>query len=160
MKIYVEESNNTILKKIASNTKMMNKIEKYLDSKKIIKKIYSRQGFYEIDCNKTYNLKIISDNVDKQKVMFEKNEYVLVTDKSKIEKNIVFQIPYEHVCVSLLVSRYVNKSNQNLKFVVETLYDSDTNLEVRPINYYFEYSSVENNAIPIEDINVFLSMLN
>jgi hypothetical protein len=159
MKIYVEDKNNEILKKIDLNTKVLQKFEKYLEHCQIINKIYSKQGFYEISNNKLYNLKLVSDKVAKQKINFDKYEYTLFIDNSKIEKHIVFQIPYEHVCVSLKVTSYVNSCNKNLKLVVETLYDINKNIEIRPINYYFEYN-IENNVIPIDDINVFLSLLN
>lgn len=152
MKIYVEDKNNEILKNL-------HKIEKYLAHYQIVNKIYSKQGFYEISNNKLYNLKLVSDKVEKQKKNFDKYEYTLFIDNSKIEKYIVFQIPYEHVCVSLKVTSYVNSCNKDVKLVVETLYDINKNIEIRPINYYFEYN-IENNVIPIDDINVFLSLLN
>jgi len=152
MKIYVEDSNNIILKKLTSNTQTTHKIEKYLSHCQVINKIYSKNGIYEINENKVYNIKLISDKVEKRKLICEKNEYTLLIDSSKNEKIMTFQIPYEHICIPLKVTTYVNKSNPNLKLIIESLYD-------KPINYYFEYS-LENNIIPIEDINVFLSLLN
>jgi len=159
MKIYVEDKNNEILKKLDLSTKVVQKFEKYLEHCQIINKIYSKQGFYEISNSKLYNLKLLSDKVEKKKLNFDNNEYTLLIDNSKIEKYITFQIPYEHVCIPLKVTSYVNNYNKNLKLVIETLYDTDKNIEIRPINYYFEYN-VENNVIPIHDINVFLSLLN
>lgn len=159
MKIYVEDKNDIVLKNLVSNTKIMHNIEKYLAHCQIVNKIYSKQGFYEISNNKLYNLKLVSDKVEKQKINFDKKEYTLLLDKSKTEKNSTFQIPYEHVCVSLKVTSYVNSCNKDVKLVVETLYDINKNIEIRPINYYFEYN-IENNVIPIHDINVFLSLLN
>ena len=156
MKIYIEDNNNTILKKLASNKKKLHNIEKYLVDKKNITKIYSKSGFFDINDNKIYNTKIITDNVYKKKVICEKNEVNLLIDNSKLEKHIVFQIPYEHVCVPLITHSYVNSMNKNLKLVVENLYNME---DITPINFYFEYC-LENNVIPIEDINVFLSLLN
>jgi hypothetical protein len=156
MKIYIEDNNNTILKNLASNKKIMNNIEKYLVNKKNITKIYSKYGFFDINDNKIYSTKIITDNVSKKKVICEKNELSLLIDNSKLEKHIAFQIPYEHVCVPLITHSYVNSMNKNLKLVVENLYSME---DIRPINFYFEYC-LENNVIPIEDINVFLSLLN
>ena len=156
MKIYIEDNNNTILKNLASNKKIMNNIEKYLVDKKNITKIYSKYGFFDINDNKIYSTKIITDNVSKKKVICEKNELSLLIDNSKLEKHIAFQIPYEHVCVPLITHSYVNSMNKNLKLVVENLYSME---DIRPINFYFEYC-LENNVIPIEDINVFLSLLN
>lgn len=152
MKIYVEDRNNIILNNLDLNTKVMYKIEKYLSHCQVINKIYSKRGLYEINENKIYNIKLISDKVEKRKLIFEKNEYTLLIDSSKNEKIMTFQIPYEHICIPLKVTTYVKKSNPNLKLIIESLYD-------KPINYYFEYN-LENNVIPIEDINVFLSLLN
>ena len=159
MKIYVEDRNNIIFKNLTSNTKINHNIEKYLANYQIINKIYSKNGLYEINENRIYNIKIISDKLEKQKVLFDKKEYTLLLDKSKTEKNSTFQIPYEHICIPLKVTSYVNQNNKNLKLIIESLYDNDKNMEVRPINYYFEYN-IENNGIPMEDINVFLSLLN
>jgi len=159
MKIYVEDKNDVVLKNLVSNTKIIHNIEKYLEHYQIINKIYSKQGFYHISDNKLYNIKLISDKVEKRKFIFDKNEYNLLIDNSKIEKITTFQVPYEHVCIPLKVNTYINNSNKNLKLIIESLYDNDKNMEVRPINYYFEYN-VENYGIPMEDISVFLSLLN
>jgi len=156
MKIYIEDNNNTILKNLPSNKKKLHNIEKYLVDKKNITKIYSKYGFFDINDNKIYSTKIITDNVYKKTVICEKNEVNLLIDNSKLEKHIAFQIPYEHVCVPLITHIYVNTMNKNLKLVVENLYNME---DITPINFYFEYC-LENNVIPIEDINVFLSLLN
>lgn len=158
MKIYIEEANNKILENLKSNAKIMHNIEKKLVNKQFINKIYSSEGIYQINNNKTYNLRVISDNVSKEKVTFNNKTYNLVLDKSKIEKNITFQIPYQHICIPLSIYNYAIDSNKYLKLVIESLYN-DKNGELIPIDYYFEYN-MENNTIPIEDINVFLSLLN
>jgi hypothetical protein len=155
MKIYIEDNNNTILKNLASNKKKLHTIEKYLVDKKITNKIYSNYGFFHTNDNKIYSTKIITDNVYKKKIICEKNEINLIIDNSKLEKQIVFQIPYEHVCIPLLIHSYVNSINKNLKLVIENLYSMD---DITPTNFYFEYS-LENNIIPIEDINNFLLLL-
>jgi hypothetical protein len=155
MKIYVEDRNNIIFKKLSSNIKIIHNIEKYLANYQIINKIYSKNGLYEINENKIYNIKIISDKLEKQKLLFDKKEYTLLIDKSKTEKNNTFQIPYEHICLPLKVNTYINNNNKNLKLIIESLYDNDKNMEVRPINYYFEYN-IENSVVPIEDIKQFL----
>lgn len=159
MKIYIED-NNTILKNLALNKKILHNIEKYLVDKKIINKIYSKNGFFDINDNKIYSTKIVTDNVDKKKIICEKKEFNLLIDNSKLEKRIAFQIPYEHVCMPLIINRYVNNINKNLKLVIENLYSNDSISagDITPINFYFEYS-LENNAIPIEDISNFLLLL-
>lgn len=157
MKIYIEETNNKILENLKSNTKIMHNIEKNLVNKQFINKIYSREGTYQINNNQTYNLRVISDNVCKEKVTFNNKTYNLVIDKSKIEKKIIFQIPYQHICIPLCINNYAIDSNKHLKLVIESLYNDKNTLI--PIDYYFEYN-MENNMIPIEDINVFLSLLN
>ena len=157
MKIYIEEAHNKILENLKSNTKIMHNIEKKLVNKQFINKIYSSEGIYQITGYKTYNLRVISDNVCKEKVTFNNKTYNLVIDKSKIDKNIIFQIPYQHICIPLFIHTYVIDTNKHLKLVIESLYNDKNTLI--PIDYYFEYN-MENNMIPIEDINVFLSLLN
>jgi len=161
MKIYIEDNNNTILKKIASNKKILHNIDKYLVDKKNITKIYSKYGFFDINDNKIYNTKIITDKVYKKKVIYEKNEFNLLIDNSKLEKQVAFQLPFEHVSTPLIINSYVNGINKNLKLVIENLYSNDNVIteDIKPINFYFEYC-LENSIIPIEDINVFLSLLN
>ena len=161
MKIYIEDNNNTILKNLASNKKILHNIDKYLVDKKNITKFYSKYGFFHVNDNKIYSTKIITDNVYKKKVICEKNEINLLIDNSKLEKHIAFQLPYEHVSMPLIIHSYVNSINKNLKLVVENLYSNDNIImeNITPINFYFEYC-LENNVIPIEDINVFLSLLN
>jgi DNA gyrase/topoisomerase IV subunit A len=89
-------------------------------------------------------------------------------DDSNTEKEIVNQLPYEHVKTQILTHIYsLNKKNNNgLFLVIEFIKNLEEENNVKPINYYFEYtqplvkSKIGNTDIPLEDINVFLSLLN
>jgi hypothetical protein len=91
-------------------------------------------------------------------------QITLVIDDSIIQKNLVHQLPYDHVNIPLTIHKYsLNKNKNNklgLMLVVEFIENKGNNL--KPINYFFEYGTEigYNNNLPIEDINVFLSLLN
>ena len=91
----------------------------------------------------------------------------LVIDDSVIEKEPVYQLPYDHINIPLIIQRYsLNKNTKNTKnmngivLVIEFIDNTTTNENAMPINYYFEYNSQNGDNIPVEDINVFLSLLN
>ena len=118
---------------------------------------------YQINENKVHklNIKMVKTN---ENILIQnesgKNIKFLIDD-SIIKKELVYQIPYEHISISLHVYKYsLNKTKISLVLVVEFI-QNNKGIMI-PINYYFEYNPVtsNNNIIPAEDINVFLSLLN
>jgi hypothetical protein len=171
MKLYIVEDNPQSLSFLAlakdkKNRAKMNKIilklEKYLIKKQSIIDIYSKQGIYQINENHTHKLYVKSEKPHENIILKNGDDknITLVIDDSIIEKELVNQIPYEHVTIPLIIHKYsLNKKNSLGPFLVIEFFTNNKEEQMRPINYYFEYGNNDNN-IPIEDINVFLSLLN
>jgi hypothetical protein len=166
MKIYIQEEGGFFLaKKNKKNniTKIIANLDKYLINKETIIDIYSKQGIYQINDNKIHKL-IIKTEKTHENTLIKKEDgttIILLLDDSIIEKELVHQIPYDHINIPLCIHRYSlhNKPKNTLILVIEFI--QNTKEIMIPINYYFEYNSVNrNNNIPTEDINVFLSLLN
>jgi len=166
MKIYIQEENSFFLAKQNKKqnlNKIIDNLDKYLIKKEKFIDIYSKQGIYQINENKVHklNIKMVKTN---ENILIQnesgKNIKFLIDD-SIIKKELVYQIPYEHISISLHVYKYsLNKTKISLVLVVEFI-QNNKGIMI-PINYYFEYNPVtsNNNIIPAEDINVFLSLLN
>jgi hypothetical protein len=168
MKIYIQESESihlNLAKKL--NQKILDTLDKHLVKKYNVIDIYSKEGIYQIYENQTSKLYVKSEKRHKNiemKIKDGKN-ITLVIDDSIVDKETVFQIPCDHVNIPLTIKTYaLNKSSKFNKFglflVIEFIEKEEGVLT--PINYYFEYNSEidENKNILIEDINVFLSLLN
>jgi hypothetical protein len=162
MKIYIQENKLPFLAN--SNKKKLENLEKYLISEESIIDIYSKQGMYQINDNKTYKLYTKSEKVHKniiiQNDINEKKEVILVVDDSEIIKETVYGIPCDHINIPLIIKKYsLNKNNKSSILLVIEFVKKDTLI---PINYFFEYNKKyeANNNIPTEDISVFLSLLN
>jgi hypothetical protein len=145
-------------------------LEKYIISKESIVDIYSKEGIYQVNENQTYKLHIKSEKIH-ENIVFEKSEHAenitLLIDDSIIQKVMVHQLPYEHVNIPLTIHKYSLNKNKNNKLgmtlVIEFIQNNDKKHDnIKPINYYFECASEigYSNNLPIEDINVFLSLLN
>ena len=175
MKIYIDQENTSSSSSssflaLAKDTKNQNKInkilkklDKYLINKQTSNDIYSKEGIYQINENQTYKLFIKSEKIHENIVLKTLDDRIvtLVIDDSVIEKELVHQLPYEHVNIPLTSNIYsLNKNNKlGLMLVIEFIQNKDN---IKPINYYFECASEigYSNNLPIEDINVFLSLLN
>lgn len=164
MKIYIQEENCFFLAKNNKKNNIIKKLDilnKYLIKKESIIDVYSKQGFYQINDNKIHKLNIRTEKIYENSLLQKDGKNIqLLIDDSIIEKELAYQIPYEHVNIPLCIHRYSlhNKTKSAIILVIEFI---QCNKEiVRPINYYFEYYSVNSDNIPPEDINVFLSLLN
>jgi len=170
MKIYIEDNSRTALslltlakdnKNATKVNKILEKIDKYLIKKQHVIDIYSKQGIYQVNENKTHKLFIKSEKIHENiTINTNSNELItLVIDDSVIEKELVHQIPYEHVNIPLTIHCYsLNKNNIALVLVIEFIENDKGSL--RPINYYFENNSKPGYSnLTIKEINVFLSLL-
>jgi hypothetical protein len=183
MKIYVDQekpSSTSSILALAKNSKNHNKVnkilerlEKYIISKESIVHVYSKEGIYQVNENQIYKLYVKTEKIHENIVLKKSDDdddddkiVTLVIDDSVIEKVLVHQIPYEHVNIPLIIHKYsLNKNKNNkvgLMLVIEFIEKKDNKDNLKPINYYFEYGPEVgyNNNLPIEDINVFLSLLN
>ena len=181
MKIYIDQEKSAsqasppsflALAKDSKNRNKLNKIleklEKYIISKESIVDIYSKEGIYQVSENQTYKLHIKSEKIH-ENIVFETDDkqITLLIDDSIIQKDLVHQLPYEHVNIPLTIHKYSlnkNKNNNNklgMTLVIEFIENKDKKDHLKPMNYYFMCASeIGYNNLPIEDINVFLSLLN
>ena len=152
MKVYIKNvfNINKLSSIIVKQSEKVNLIEK---KQKLI--IYTKEGIYEIDEKNTYKLIMNSENTEK--IIINNLDFLL--DKTVITKQRTFQIPTEHINVPLLILTYSLEKKNYIKLVIECLVENEI---IDPIDFYFiidiENTSDINNYI--EDINVFLSMLN
>ena len=156
MKIYIKEKTPFLAK---NNTKILNKLEKFLVDTYDIVDVYSKEGIYQIHDNKMFKLNVQSEKIKENIIMkTENNKSIeLLIDDSVVQKENVSHIPFDHIHLPLSINSYsLHKNNKmDLVLVIEFIKN------YKPINYYFEYkSSISNNNLPMEDINVFLSLLN
>ena len=167
MKLYVEKESASSLLSLAKDkntiklNKILTKLEPYLIQKTHTIDIYSKEGIYQVSENQTYKMYIKSEK-NHNNIVLNKNDknITLLIDDSVIEKEQVYQLPYDHINIPLIVQRYsLNKNTKNMNGVVLVI-EFINNENAIPINYYFEYNSQNGNNIPLEDINVFLSLLN
>ena len=182
MKIYVEQEKESAstsksfldLAKDSKNhnklDKILKKLEKYIISKESIVDVYSKEGNYQVNENQTYKLYVKSEKIHENIVMknshyegADDKQITLLIDDSIIQKDLVHQVPYDHINIPLSIHKYsLNKNKNNklgLMLVIEFIENKGNNL--KPINYYFEYGSEigHTDNLPTEDINVFLSLL-
>ena len=150
MKFFVQEN-------IVINPK---KIESLLIEKRKIIEIYSKEGIYHIDENKTYKLMIKNEQSEKITML---NGNTLVIDKSNVEKKETHQIPSNHI--SIPITRCIYKLNDT-KSCTKLLIDYVDSIELcgsldRPMNMYFYNNDTDSiNQYDVETISEFLSKLN
>jgi hypothetical protein len=154
--------------------KILEKLEKYIISKESIVDIYSKEGIYQVNENQMYKLCIKNEKIHENVVLKKScdddddKQISLLIDDSIIQKDLVHQLPYEHVNIPLTIHKYSLNKNKNknnkiglLTLVIEFIENKDKKDHLKPINYYFMCDSeIGYNNLPIEDINVFLSLLN
>jgi hypothetical protein len=152
MKVYIKNIFNinkltSIIFKKQEKLNLLDKKEKLV--------VYSKEGIFEIDQKNTYKLIMNLENTE-QKVV---NNLDFLIDNTVITKERIFQIPTEHISVPLLIFTYYLEKKTYIRLVIECVEDKES---VKPIDYYFEIDTENTLDIInyIEDINVFLSMLN
>jgi len=188
MKIYIDQEKTSLqaspssFLSLAKDSKSSNKLNKvlkkletYIISKESIIDIYSKEGIYQVNENKTYKLRVKSEKIHENIVLKKSHEddddriVTLLIDDSIIQKDLVHQLPYEHVNIPKTIHKYSLNKNKNNKMglllVIEFMQNNDNNdnndNNLKPIDYYFERDSeIGYSNLPIEDINVFLSLVN
>ncbi len=154
MKIYINEKIN--LSKL-SNLLKEKKLDKYLENKSNILKIYSKEGIYEINENNTLKWKITEGDIENKKI----NDIDCLIDYTQIKKEDVCQIPFEHITIPLSILTYSLNEKSHFKLIIECIQIKNNNENLKPINFYFQINEKINNQIInfMQDSSVFLSML-
>jgi len=156
MKIYVDKY------KIEDLFARINDIEKYYKYTKEFVDIYTDEGIFTVDDGKLYRFNI-SDNDECKKI----GNLDLIIDNSLVEKEQVYQLPYNHIVMKITQFYFAPSVKSNVKLVLEGTYKNNklpsSLLEKEnkkydgfsPINFYFEVIDKESVSIK-DDLDIFL----
>jgi hypothetical protein len=108
MKIYTQEDNCFFLAKNNKKNNIIKKLDnlnKYLINKENIIDVYSKQGIYQINDNKIHKLNIKTEKIYEHSLIQKEDgkNIKLLIDDSILEKDVVYQIPYDHVNIPLCI---------------------------------------------------------
>jgi hypothetical protein len=159
MKIYIDEYDPLNLKN------KLNVLDHYFLKSSNYIEIYSDNGIYHINNNYIYKTVIVQDNIEYKQL----NNIKFIIDKSKYTKQIINNIPLNHINFTIYKFEYCINEKSKIKFIIEGNYDyidyekiiNDKYHLFTPSNFYFEIDEIDNhNIFSNNDINVFLSLLN
>ena len=141
----------------------INEFEKYYKYTKEIIYIYADEGIFTVDDGKLYRLNI-SDNDECKKI----GDLDFIIDSSLIEKEQVYQLPYNHTIMKTTQFYFAPSVKSNVKLVLEGTYNKlSSSLFPRrvgpqykydgfsPSNFYFEVIDKESGSIK-DDLAIFL----
>lgn len=162
MKLYIDDYDPKDL------INKLDKLKKYLINSYNYIEIYSDDGIYYIDKSQIY--KIIVEKDESIKYTCVLSGYKFILDKSISSKELVNNIPLNHINNTIYKNEYIIDSKKDVIFIIEGYYekneeihDNDCNVFI-PNNFYFELSNNDNmnnisKIINNNSINVFLSLL-
>jgi hypothetical protein len=162
MKIYI---NNYTPDKLL---KKMQILDSYFNGTKNNTEIISDDGIFSIDKNNFYKINIILDELKKLKTQ---QNIELLLDKSTYNRDIVYQLPLEHIILKVTTFYYVVNPKSKIKLVIDGIYENDCINDIInenryhdfiPINFYFEVPNEKKDfeLLNNDDLNVFFSILN
>jgi len=161
MKLYLQEyDQKDLLQKLTL-------LDKYLLEINENTEFYTYQGIFQIDSKNIYKLLIKNDN---QRTL-NSNNTVFLVDESIIEREISYQIPFHHLVLNYKKFVFCVNKKSKLRYIVECITEQKKNDDMNKnlikkydginiSNNYFELYSNNDNDIPCNEINVFLSLLN
>ena len=160
MRIFVKDY------KLDELSSRINLFDKYLLDKIVWTDIFSNEGQYKINYNKTYKV------INKDDVVTHHDNYYedlnIITDTSQSIQEEAIQIPPDHLALQSLYFYYALQRASKIKLVIQFnnekthTFGSDTNQNTRPIDFYFETGeNIDvNDRLIKEELSVFLSLLN
>ena len=163
MKIYVcDYSPLKIIEKLPQ-------LEKYFSNTELKYEMYSEEGIFTVNNNKTYRMKMDMDKTEKIKNYFENCN--LWIDYSNVIYDDVSQIPLDIINEAIISLIYEKDKKSKIKLVVECLYDGNILNEMKKTNkykgliirdfYFCTESKTDINDLNMkEELNEFLSLLN
>ena len=128
----------------------INKLSKYQRSSVETVNIFSTDGLFVVDNKTIYKLCLVDDAISGSI-----HEYDLIRDNTIITREVVNQIPADHVAISTITTRYTIGPKSNIALIIEQSFS-------KPSYLYFEIDDgyTTNDMSINEDLNVFLSVLN
>jgi hypothetical protein len=162
MKLYMTDFD---VKKVLKILKKNRTIQKKLHcTENITETFYSEQGIYQVTNKDIFKLNVITES--SQRTIYENVHWIL--DETCLSREKVYQMPVEHVKITLMQHIFSQSPESKVSFVVEILLkdemclknDGETLLkEEIPLNivdFYFDVSVKHSNDIPWQEINEFL----
>ena len=107
-------------------------------------KFYSKQGIYEIGNKDIQKLHIINETSKH----FNENEMNWILDESILKKEKVYQMPFEHIKITLKQLSFSQNQYSKVKFIIEK-----NPMNENIIDFYFD---IQWNDIPWQEIKEFL----
>ena len=126
----------------------IHKINKYQISSTEMVNIFSMDGMFSIDQKHIYKLNIVDDQNTHTITV---NGYDIVVDNTTITREIVNQIPADHLAIPTNIQRFMMRPKSSITLVIEQSYGTMSNM-------YFETNV--NDLSTNDDVNMFLSLLN
>ena len=138
---------------ITDTIKLLKAVEKYYVSFNYETCVYSKEGLYSVDHAHIYKL-----NIEDGKTQIYENYYndiSITTDETTIKKEIVNQIPSEHIIILKRICEYKLDPKSNIKLIIEFNSSID-----KIIDYYFEvpHNTNVNDILFKKNLSEFLSL--
>ena len=130
----------------------INKLMKYQRSSVETVNIFSNDGIFVVDNKTICRLSFVDDAISGS---IHINGYDLIRDNTIITREVVNQIPSDHIAISTNTIRYTTGPKSNIALIIEKSFS-------KPADLYFEIVdgyTTDDMSIN-EDLNVFLSVLN
>jgi hypothetical protein len=130
----------------------INKLSKYQRSSVENVSIFSSDGLFVVDNKTIYKLSVVDDAISGS---IHINGYDFIKDNTRITREVFNQIPADHFAISTNTTRYTTGPKSNVALIIEKSF-------LKPSDLYFEIADgyTTNDISIIEDLNVFLSVLN
>lgn len=134
------------------NVAKINQLIKYQRSSVETVNIFSIDGIFVVDNKTIYKLSVLDDAIAGN---IHIHGCELIRDNSRITREVVNQIPADHIAISTNTTRYTIGPKSNISLIIEQSFS-------KPSDLYFEIEDgyTTNDMSINEDLNVFLSVLN
>ena len=150
MKVYIDNYEvSELFKKIGE----IDKLYKYTKDKI---ELFTDDGIFTIEDNSMYQLKVADcDKIEKDW------DYKLIVDKSTYTKDLVYQLPPNHIVLSTTQFFYALSFKSNVKLVIEGIYNGGGANKYdgfTPTDFYFDVNdeiSLDGRSVK-DDFKIFL----
>ena len=163
MKIYVCDYQPSKLSDI------LPKLEKYFLRTELKYEMFSEEGIFIVNENKTLKMKMVKDKTENLKKYI--GDWNVWVDYSEMKYELVSQIPVDVIVQPVVSFNYEIDKGSKTKLVIEGLYDASTINQITKTNKYKGFSPKDfyflteakgniNDLNIKEEINEFLLLLN
>ena len=155
------------VKKVLKILKKNSTIRKKLHcTENVTETFYSEQGIYQVTNKDIFKLNVIDEC--SQRTMYENVHWIL--DETCFSREKVYQMPIEHVKITLMQHIFSQSPESKVRFVVEVLLKDEVlikddreilnllkdDIPLNIVDFYFDVSVKHSNDIPWQEINEFL----